>query len=79
MQPIDLDEILERCLTPNPPFKEYSDENIKSAMLEFGKLLLERAANNATAININDTHFGGGISARVNKGSITSVINDIKQ
>lgn len=49
-------------------------KKIKAAMLEFGKILLDAAADNAETEDVKFTEN----DQRVNRDSITSVINEVK-
>lgn len=81
MEPIKLSDILSQHLTEFEDTRSDRKQEIYDAMLEFGKLLLERAADNAECAYCGAPDAGGSMSGNntINRDSITSVINDIKQ
>ena len=79
---INLEEILQDCwITTLDNSKEIhaSIEDVKSVMIEFGKQLLELAAENANLIeyNTNKTAFTAH-NMGVNKQSITDTIYQVE-
>lgn len=81
MKEINLEDYVNKCklLTSSGQWLGlYSEENIKKSMMEFGKDLLELAAEKA---KINSTEISDGSSGfifEVDKQSILNTINQVK-
>ena len=80
MKEINLEDFMERCKLVQPfstpsAVELYDESNIKVAMFEFGKQLLELAAENAYCNHEFDSAHGCEYS--VNKESILNTINQI--
>lgn len=88
---INLEDFIERCKLTQPyvggsgSIELYSESNIKVAMLEFGKQLLELAAENAN-LSISsrgvetyfDNFYSGVDNVEVNKQSILDTIKQVE-
>ena len=83
---INLEEILDkvRCIDRNPDNGQYYDDDLaKVAMLEFGKQLLELAAENANLIefweNSNSEYIEESVSIFDDDGDLQNIIYVNKQ